>query len=296
MTAFIGIPSRRPQGRAGNADRIRCPRLPRLDGGSQLRAHDGRLPDALPGVFRHVRCVTRGCRRERRPLGASLGLSASALRAPQTKWQTPLLWHTVAAADPHRAVLFLASTRTADRAEPGRRAAHAPADRPLPQATLSAQEMTCLLNVPDVTRVLGLRDRAILEVFYSCAVRRAELISLWVRDVDAERGTLFVRSGKGAKDRYVPIGERALFWVRLYSENHTPTPGRRKDGRSPVFVLFGHPDLSRLALPQDPRVLEACGNRETRKLSPSASQCGDAPVRRRGRHPVRRRDARPRTA
>jgi integrase/recombinase XerD len=95
-------------------------------------------------------------------------------------------------------------------------------DRPLPQATLTAQEMTCLLNVPDVTRVLGLRDRAILEVFYSCALRRAELISLWVRDVDAERGTLFVRSGKGAKDRYVPIGERALFWVRLYSEIARP--------------------------------------------------------------------------
>ena len=37
-----------------------------------------------------------------------------------------------------------------------------------------------------------------------------------VKDVDFERGTVFVRSGKGAKDRYVPIGERALFWVRLY--------------------------------------------------------------------------------
>jgi site-specific recombinase XerD len=39
-----------------------------------------------------------------------------------------------------------------------------------------------------------------------------------VRDVDFERGTIFVRRGKGAKDRYVPIGERALFWVRLYAE------------------------------------------------------------------------------
>jgi len=91
-------------------------------------------------------------------------------------------------------------------------------DRRLPEATLSAAEMASLLSTPDVTRPLGLRDRAVLEVFYSCGLRRGELISLWLRDIDFDRGTLFVRHGKGAKDRYVPIGERALFWVRLYVE------------------------------------------------------------------------------
>lgn len=89
-------------------------------------------------------------------------------------------------------------------------------DRRLPEATLSAHEMTALLSTPDISRPLGLRDRAVMEVFYSCGLRRAELISLWLRDVDFERGTVFVRSGKGSKDRYVPIGERALFWLRLY--------------------------------------------------------------------------------
>jgi integrase/recombinase XerD len=89
-------------------------------------------------------------------------------------------------------------------------------DRKLPEATLSAGEMAKVLAVPDVGTPLGLRDRAVLEVFYSCGLRRSELISLWVKDVDFERGTVFVRSGKGSKDRYVPIGERALFWLRLY--------------------------------------------------------------------------------
>jgi integrase/recombinase XerD len=89
-------------------------------------------------------------------------------------------------------------------------------DRRLPEATLSAAEMAALLSTPDVGTPLGLRDRAVLEVFYSTGLRRGELIALALRDVDFERGTLFVRSGKGAKDRYVPIGERALFWVRLY--------------------------------------------------------------------------------
>ncbi len=91
-------------------------------------------------------------------------------------------------------------------------------DRRLPEATLSAQEMAALLGTPDVSRPLGLRDRAVLEVFYSCGLRRGELISLWLRDVDFERGTIFIRRGKGAKDRYVPVGERALFWLRLYVE------------------------------------------------------------------------------
>jgi integrase/recombinase XerD len=89
-------------------------------------------------------------------------------------------------------------------------------DRRLPEATLSALEMAALLGAPDVSCSLGLRDRAVLEVFYSCALRRGELIALAMRDVDFDRGTVFVRCGKGSKDRYVPIGERALFWLRLY--------------------------------------------------------------------------------
>ena len=95
-------------------------------------------------------------------------------------------------------------------------------DRRLPEATLSTTEMTALLAQPDVSRPLGLRDRAILEVFYSCALRRQELIDLTVRDVDFERATVFVRRGKGSKDRYVPIGERALFWLRLYLDLARP--------------------------------------------------------------------------
>ncbi|MGB9113259.1 MAG: tyrosine-type recombinase/integrase [Acidimicrobiales bacterium] len=89
-------------------------------------------------------------------------------------------------------------------------------ERSLPEATLTANEMSALLRAPEVSKPLGLRDRAVLEVFYSCGLRRGELISLWLRDVDFERGTVFIRRGKGAKDRYVPIGERALFWLRLY--------------------------------------------------------------------------------
>jgi site-specific recombinase XerC len=75
----------------------------------------------------------------------------------------------------------------------------------------------------DVTRPLGLRDRAMLEVFYSCGLRRSELIALWLRDVDFARGTLFIRCGKGKKDRCVPIGERALSGSGCMSRSRVPS-------------------------------------------------------------------------
>ena len=92
------------------------------------------------------------------------------------------------------------------------------AEHRLPEATLSAQEANTVLSGPDVTTALGLRDRAVMEVLYSTAIRRAELIALRLWDIDHERGTVFVRQGKGGRDRYAPIGPRALSWVDRYSE------------------------------------------------------------------------------
>ena len=123
-------------------------------------------------------------------------------------------------------------------------------DRKLPEATLSASEMSKVLAVPDVGTPLGLRDRAVLEVFYSCGLRRNELINLWAKDVDFERGTVFVRCGKGSKDRYVPIGERALFWLRLYLGTVRP---QIRDGGIPassVPLVRWDTDLRRLAVSQ----------------------------------------------
>jgi integrase/recombinase XerD len=81
---------------------------------------------------------------------------------------------------------------------------------------LNVSEVERILAVPDVEDPLGLRDRAILETFYSTGIRRTELCRLSVYDLDAERGTLLVREGKWKKDRFVPIGERALLWVEKY--------------------------------------------------------------------------------
>ena len=95
-------------------------------------------------------------------------------------------------------------------------------EKTIPRAVLTEKEMEKLLATPDTTDAIGLRDRAIMEVLYSTGVRRFELTGLLVFDVDFDRGCVLVRQGKGRKDRTVPIGERALGWVRKYLDDVRP--------------------------------------------------------------------------
>ena len=90
------------------------------------------------------------------------------------------------------------------------------------KSAASFSEVEQILQLPEISDPLGLRDRAILEVLYSCGIRRAEVIHLNLFDLDAERGTLLIRQGKGKKDRFVPIGERAIAWVEKYIREARP--------------------------------------------------------------------------
>lgn len=92
----------------------------------------------------------------------------------------------------------------------------------LPRHVLSASEAEKVLAQPDTGELEGLRDRAILEVLYSTGMRRAEVCGLALGDVDSERGTVLIREGKGKKDRLIPIGERALSWVRRWVREARP--------------------------------------------------------------------------
>ncbi len=91
----------------------------------------------------------------------------------------------------------------------------------LPKA-LSLEDVRSILNLPDVTDPLGIRDRAILELFYSTGIRRSELVRIDHEDLDRERGVLMIRKGKGGKDRMVPVGEIALRWIGTYIEHTRP--------------------------------------------------------------------------
>ncbi len=96
------------------------------------------------------------------------------------------------------------------------------AEQRLPTAVLTADEVESLLNVPDVNTGLGIRDRTMMETFYSSGIRCGELVALDVYDIDAEREVLIVRLGKGKKDRVVPLGNRALSWIQKWTHDIRP--------------------------------------------------------------------------
>lgn len=87
-------------------------------------------------------------------------------------------------------------------------------DRPLPH-TLSEAQVESLLLAPDVDDVVGLRDRAMLELLYATGLRVSELVDLSVDRISVSRGVVQV-VGKGNKERLVPVGDEAVSWVRRY--------------------------------------------------------------------------------
>jgi integrase/recombinase XerD len=95
-------------------------------------------------------------------------------------------------------------------------------EKRLPRQILTATEAERVMSQPDLASPYGLRDRAILETLYSTGIRRSELVRLKLYDIGFERGVLMVREGKGKKDRVIPIGERALFWLDKYLREVRP--------------------------------------------------------------------------
>jgi integrase/recombinase XerD len=124
-------------------------------------------------------------------------------------------------------------------------------EKRIPRTIFSADEVEHILVVPDIGTPVGLRDRAMLETFYSTGVRRTELIHLKLYDVDRERATLTIRQGKGKKDRMIPIGERALAWVEKYLREARPQLAVEPDDATLFLTQYGepfHPDaMSNLA-------------------------------------------------
>lgn len=91
-------------------------------------------------------------------------------------------------------------------------------EKRLPRQVLTAHEAEQVLNQPDLSTPVGLRDRAVLEILYSTGMRRKELVGLRLYDLDLGRGTVMIREGKGKKDRLLPIGQRAAAWLNKYLE------------------------------------------------------------------------------
>jgi integrase/recombinase XerD len=110
----------------------------------------------------------------------------------------------------------------------------------LPRALLGVAEVEAILAAADPATPEGLRDRAMLEVLYSTGLRRTELARLKRYDADLTRLVVFVREGKGRRDRVVPLGERAASWLDKYLVESRP---RLLGGASEVLFVtdWGEP-------------------------------------------------------
>ncbi|MCA6766339.1 site-specific tyrosine recombinase XerD [Enterococcus hirae] len=88
-------------------------------------------------------------------------------------------------------------------------------------STLSLTEVERLIETPDTTKNLGIRDRAILEVMYATGMRVSELVGLKLSDLHLSLG-LVQTLGKGDKERIIPLGDYAIQWLERYLDEARP--------------------------------------------------------------------------
>ena len=123
---------------------------------------------------------------------------------------------------------------------PGRHVVQPRVPRRLLPELPTEEQVVALLESPDVTTPLGLRDRAILEVLYSSALRNKELRGLLLKDLDLARLELRIREGKGGKQRVVPLGEPAAAWLEEYIHNGRPYYLRSPENSSVFLSVRGN--------------------------------------------------------
>jgi integrase/recombinase XerD len=132
---------------------------------------------------------------------------------------------------------------------------------------LAVEDVDRLIMQPDVATPRGLRDRALIELLYATGMRVSELVSLRPSDINLEASYLTC-TGKGDKQRIVPIGEEATAWLRRYLRDARPALlGKRASPRLFVNARRGGSGLTRVGFW---KILKAYGRRAglTAGLSP----------------------------
>ena len=110
--------------------------------------------------------------------------------------------------------------------------------RTLPRTLLSVEQVRQLMRQPDVEGLTGVRDRAMLELLYGTGMRRSELMRLQLGDVNLAQAAVFIRQGKGRKDRYVPMGESARHWLARYMAEVRPMLTHQAQAAGAGWTLF----------------------------------------------------------
>jgi integrase/recombinase XerD len=106
----------------------------------------------------------------------------------------------------------------------------------LPRVVLTEDEVRKILDQPNLSSMAGIRDRTILEVFYSTGIRLEEMVNLTIYDCDLQGGMLRVNKGKFAKDRVIPLGKHAVRFLKEYITHVRPHHTRENKTIRNLFV------------------------------------------------------------
>ena len=106
-----------------------------------------------------------------------------------------------------------------------------------PGIVLTLDEIKKLLDQPNLSLRIHIRDRAIMEVLYSTGIRLDEIINLEVYHLDLKEHVLYIRKGKGRKQRVVPLGKNAVKYAREYLEKIRPHYARKNPKERRLFLL-----------------------------------------------------------
>lgn len=142
----------------------------------------------------------------------------------------------------------------------------------LPAELPTEEQVSELIETPDTSTSFGIRDRAILEILYSSALRNTELTNLGTDDVDLRRQEVRILCGKGQKGRVVPVGEPATVWIEAYLSKVRPRLvrdpnceslflnqwGRSLNRESLVKIVVTHARAVKMPMKVTPHILRHC--------------------------------------
>ena len=106
----------------------------------------------------------------------------------------------------------------------------------IPRDILTEKEVKHLLSLPDLSTNEGYRDKVLLEILYSTGIRANEARSLKLKDIDLANREVFIKDGKGGKDRLIPITKACCRHIEVYMANHLKT---LLNGHTSEYLLIG---------------------------------------------------------
>ncbi|MFU9137812.1 site-specific tyrosine recombinase XerC [Erwinia tasmaniensis] len=112
-------------------------------------------------------------------------------------------------------------------------------EKRLPRTILSVEQAEDIVNLCNLTKLQGIRDRALLELLWSTGIRRGEVEKLEIYSADFSRRILTIVQGKGKQDRVIQVGERALWWLERYISQVRPEVLTAPDCKALFLAMDG---------------------------------------------------------